>query len=465
MMQWYYWLLGCTTLCVVCLILERKSPVDLLFGNPGEFLGYWNKGFCLTGGLRATSRDQAFRNLLCVGSTGSGKTSATLLGSLFTLTRGPSSIVVLDVSGEIYKLSSGYLSKRRKRKIYCFDPLKPYDGFNPLAWCKTITDLDKVANVLIRNSGVVANSDPYWSSSAEMILSFFMQYQFFYGHQGEKNMPSVVMLLDKFMTEPEQIDELIIQTRDERLIRLYKTINAIPEKTRQSIMSTAITATKLFRSPDVARCTSFNTFNLSDFRKESSVLYLCIPLQMVHLLAPLTAVLFELLFQEALSRIPERDELPLFMCIDEMMTMKLDLGLVFSNCRKYKMGCMGILQDEKMLLMKYSYAEAFAIKSNACSRVYLPGQSLDTCKELQELIGKCLVQDENGKERYTYGLEAAQIRTGEHAIAFVNASLPFRLRVVPYFEHILNNARTKIEPHIPEEKLKVLGKNSNSTNL
>lgn len=454
MTHWHYWIIGLVILSVLISLFETKeSPVDALFGSPREFLSIFNKGFSLAGGLKATTLDQAYRNALIVGSTGSGKTSATLLASLFSLSRSNTSVVVLDVSGEIFKLSSGFLSKRRDRRIYCFDPLKPFDGFNPLALCKSITDLDKVAHVLIKNSGVESKSDPFWSSSSEMILSFFMQYLFFYGEEGQKNMASAVLLLDMYMAEPDKVDKLIVKTKDERLIRVYKTINAIPEKTRQSILSTAITATRLFRSPEIARCTSVNTFNLADFRSKPSILYLCIPLHMVQFLAPLTAVLFEMLFQEALSKIPDRSELPLFFLIDEMMTMKLDLGLVFSNCRKYKVGCMGILQDEKMLLMKYSTAEAFAIKSNACSRVYLPGQGIETCRELQEIIGKCLVQDENGRERHAYGMEASQIRTGEDAIVLINSALPLRLPVIPYFNHYLNNSRAKIEPHVPEEKL------------
>ncbi|MBL7738471.1 MAG: type IV secretory system conjugative DNA transfer family protein [Chitinophagaceae bacterium] len=431
---------------------KPKSPSDALFGNPGDFLSIFNKGFCLTGGLRATTREQAFRNALIVGNTGSGKTSAVLLGSLFTLSRSESSIVVLDVSAENFKLSSGYLSKRRKRKIYCFDFSETSDGFNPLALCKTVSDLDKVAHVLIKNSGVDSKSDPFWSTSSEMILSLFMQYLFFYGKEEEKNMANVVLLLEVYMAEPEKIDLLFIKA-NERLLRTYKTINAIPDKTRQSILSTALAATKLFKSPEVARCTSINTFDIAMFRKECSVLYLCIPLNQVHFLAPLTAVLFEMLFQEALSRIPNKKENPIYFLIDEMITMKLGLGLVYSNCRKYFVGCMGLIQDEKMLGMKYSASETFAIKSNSCSRVYLPGQGIETCRELQEIIGKCLIKDENGHERHSYAMEASHIRTSDQAIILINSALPLKERITPYFRHFLYNARTKIPPYEPEQKI------------
>lgn len=431
---------------------KPKSPIDAMFGNSGDFLSIFNKGFCLTGGLRATTREQAFRNALIVGNTGSGKTSAVLLGSLFTLSRSKSSIVVLDVSAENFKLSSGYLHTKRKRKIYCFDFSETSDGFNPIALCKNVSDLEKVAHVLIKNSGIDSKSDPFWATSSEMILSVFLQYLFYYGKEEEKNMASVVVMLETYMAEPEKIDLLFIKT-DDRLLRSYKTINSIPDKTRQSILSTALAATKLFKSPEVARCTSINTFNIADFRRECSILYLCIPLSQVSFLAPLTAVLFEMLFKESMSRIPEQRETPIYYLIDEMITMKLDLGLVYSNCRKYKVGCMGLIQDEKMLSMKYSPGEAHAIKSNSCCRVYLPGQGLETCRELQELIGKCLIKDEDGRERYSYAMEASQIRTSSEAIILINAALPLKERITPYFKHFIYYPRTKIPPYQPERKI------------
>ncbi len=432
---------------------KKPSPVDLLFGNASEYLGYFNKGFCLAGGFRAVTREQSFRNALIVGNTGSGKTSAILLGSLFTLCRSKSSIIVLDVSGENYKLSSGYLNKYRKRKIYCFDLTEKSDGFNVFSLCKDTADLDKVAHILCKNSNAGSKGDPYWITSAESVISLFMQYLFYHAREEEKNMANVIYLLESYMAEPDKVDKLFIRT-NARLLKSYRTLNSIPEKTRLSILSTAITALRLFKSPAVARATSVSTFDIATFRKESCVLYLCIPLNQVDFLAPLTAVLFQMLFQEALSKIPNREkENPLYFLIDEMLTMKLDLGLVYSNCRKYLVGCMSLIQCEKMLGMKYSAAESHAIISNSCSRIYLPGQTLETAKNLQEIIGKCLITDENGKERYSYGMEASQIRTCDKAIALINSTAPIKLTIIPYFKHFIYNARTKVTPYEPEQKI------------
>lgn len=432
---------------------KKGDKYSAKFGDASSSLSIFNKGFSLAGGMRATTRNQAFRNCLVVGNTGSGKTAAVLTSSLFTLSRSKSSIVVLDVSSENKLHSSGYLHNKKNRKIYSFDFTETSDGFNPLAWCKTTDDLNRAAQVLLQNAEVTSKNDPYWSSSSEMVLSLFMQFLVQYGKEEHRNMANVVLMLETYMSEPEKIDLLFIRTNDENLLRSYKTLNAIPEKTRQSILSTAITATKLFKSPAVSRCTAMNTFNLASFRKEPSILYICIPLNMVNFLAPLSALLFEMMFQEALSAIPPKGTLPLYFLMDEMITMKLNLGLVFSNCRKYFIGCMGIIQDEKMLQMKYSAAESYAIKSNSCSQVYLPPQNLSTCKELQEILGKCIVKDERGNERQQYLMESSEIRTMEEAIILINGGFPLREKIRPYYNHFIYNRRTKIPPYVSKRKI------------
>ena len=164
-------------LALLYVIAKTTSAENNYFGNIGEILGYFNKGYSLTGDLRATTLDTAYKGSLVIGASGSGKTSSVLVGSLFTIARGNSSICVLDLSKEIYKLVSGYLSK--KFKIYCFDLSENSDGFNPLFLCKSVSDIQQVAQLLIKNSGTESKSDPYWAASAQMVLQLMMQYVVF----------------------------------------------------------------------------------------------------------------------------------------------------------------------------------------------------------------------------------------------------------------------------------------------
>lgn len=433
---------------------KKEEGFSARFGKASDFLSMFNKGFSLTGGLRATTREVAYKNALIIGQSGSGKTSTVLIGSVFNLARGNSSMAIMDVSGEIYQKTSGYLSKKGY-KIYCIDFTSHSDAFNPLMINKSQEYILKVAQTLIANSKIESKSEPYWSSASEMIISTFLQYLVFYAEPQYCSLPNVQVLLETFAAEPHKIDKLFVSTNDEKLIKSYKAIVATPERTLQSVVSTALTALRLFKTPSVARCTAINTIDIASLRKEKTALYICIPLNQVAFLAPLSALLFETLFQEMLSRIPENKKgHSVFFLLDELITMKFqNLGLVYANCRKYLCGCIGLIQDERMLEMNYSSAEAHAIKTNSFSKVYLQGQPLATCVQLQEILGKYIEIDEKGIQRQKYLMEASAIRMSKESIILLGAELPLREKMYPYYSHPIFHRRTKIPAYRLEQKI------------
>jgi type IV secretory pathway TraG/TraD family ATPase VirD4 len=428
---------------IVIIISMQSTDKHPAFGNINSIVSIFNKGFNLTGGLKATTRDMAYKNALIVGPSGSGKTSTVLISTLNSIARGNSSMVILDVSGEIYNLMSGYLSK--KCKIYCIDFTENSDGYNPIDTCKTVSDVQKIASILIKNSGTESKSDPYWSASAEKMLSIFLQYIIEYVEPDYRTMANLYKMIETFAGEPQKIDKCFAKTNDD-LLTSYKALIAVGDKTLQSTISSALVALKLFKNPEIARTTSKTTIDFEMFRKEKSILFINCPIQDINFLAPYTSLLYEQLFKVVLSRIPHRSECSIFAILDEMITMKFqNLGLVYSNIRKYKGGIMGIVQDERMLEMAYSTAEAHAIKTNSYSKIYLPGQPHATCKILEDMIGK---------EEYNKSVFAASdIRMAESAIIFVGNQMPFLEEMTPFYEHWLLGSRCSNEPYKQTKKI------------
>lgn len=431
---------------------ETTNDFNAEFGNASEHLSLFNKGFSLTGGLKATTRDMAYKNALIIGQSGSGKTSTVLIGSVFTIARGNSSMAIMDVSGEIYKLTSGYLASQGY-KIICIDFGPDSDGFNPLSVCKTPDDIQRVAQILVKNSNVESKSDQFWATAGEMLLSTFMQYLKFYAAPEQQSMASVLALVETFAAEPKKIDKLFVRT-DEKLLRSYKALVATPDRTLQSIIATVIATLKIFKNPAVARTTAYNSIDIPSLRKERTALFICTPVSQVNFLAPVSALLFESLFQEMLSRIPKKSECAVFFLLDELVTMRFqNLGIVYSNCRKFRCACMGLIQDERMLEMRYSSAEAHAIKTNSYSKVYLQGQPLATCIQLQETLGQKIYTNEKGMERKAHLMEASAIRMSKESIILLGSELPLRETMHPYYNHFSFNSRTKIPPYQPTRKI------------
>lgn len=431
-------------ICIIILVAGKFSVTNKedVFGNINSMVSMFNFGYSLTGGLRATTRDIAYRNALVVGPSGSGKTSTVLIATLNSIARSNSSMVILDVSGEIYSLMSGYLST--KSKIYCIDFSINSDGFNPLD-CESVSDIQKIASILIKNSGTESKSDPYWSASAEKILSVFIQYLIENKEPQYRTMSNLVRMIETFAGQPEKIDRCFAKTKGD-ILTTYKAIIAVGEKTLQSSVSSALVALKVFKNPEVSRCSAKTTFDFNNFRKEKSILFINTPVTDVNFLAPYSALLFEQLFKVILSRIPKRGECSIFALLDEMVTMRFqNLGLVFSNIRKYRGGCIGIVQDERMIEMAYSTAESHAIRTNSFSKIYLPGQPHITCKMLEEMIGK----DENNK----VAMSAAQIRTAEEAIIICGNQKPFKENMIPFYDHWILNSRTKYPKYEATRKI------------
>ncbi|PCI19103.1 hypothetical protein COB64_04315, partial [Candidatus Wolfebacteria bacterium] len=84
---------------------KRKEKYDADFGTPRSLLSPNNTGFRF--GHLALSRQLSFEGIYVSGGPGSGKTVNTVINSI--LTAHNASLVINDVSGEIFKLTSGYL--------------------------------------------------------------------------------------------------------------------------------------------------------------------------------------------------------------------------------------------------------------------------------------------------------------------------------------------------------------------
>jgi len=252
--------------------------------------------------------------------------------------------------------------------------------------------------------------------------------------------------------EPKKVHLLFIKIKNvnPELYTRYLSANSVSEKTLQSSLSTVRVAIKIFSTPSLRKCTATNSFDLASFRKTKSVLYICTPLNDVSYYAPLSALLFSAVFKEMMHEIPKPGELSVYCLIDEMVQMKFqDLGLVFSNCRKYRLGCVGIVQDEKMLEMSMTVPEAHAVKTNCYSKVYLPGQPLQTCKQLEEILGKYSCRDEKtGTEKIRPLMSASDIRMCKDAIILVGNEAPIKAKMKPYYSHWKLKKLTKIAPYI-----------------
>ena len=139
--------------------------MDAVLGK-WRFLSPNNRGLTVDGVNRLTEKT-SFQNLVSVAPVGGGKTSNIPIPHALTETR--ASLVLTDVSGELYDRTSGAL-KKKGYNIQTFDLMHIGKGdfFNPLEGLRTHSDIAQVAEVIVSSSGLAqGNNDPFWAVGAQ----------------------------------------------------------------------------------------------------------------------------------------------------------------------------------------------------------------------------------------------------------------------------------------------------------
>jgi type IV secretion system protein VirD4 len=426
---------------------EQDHTYTAEFGNEFEHISKFNHGFAITGS-KALTRKISHNNCALFGPTGAGKSSVVIISSAFSLARAGSSMVFNDVSGEVFNKTSGYLAKKGYRILRLdFSNSANSESFNPLMECRSISDIQKVALLIVRNSSGESKGDVFWEQSSIMLLCLMMRYLVFHAEPQYRTLQNTLRLIETFAVDWPTVDKLFVKANDEELLAAYKATIVVGDKTLQSIIATTRTALSLFCDPEVCKTTATNSIDFNLLRKEPVALYVCNPLKDLMYFKPLSALFFQSLFNFSLSRLPVENDRSMFIILDEAATMRFPaLSTTISNIRKFNAGILLCMQDEMALISQYGQAEAHQIKTNCGTQIYLKGQPLHTCKELSQILGKRTLLDEKGHERIRELLTPDELRICEEAIILIGNHPPLKCEAVPYFENIWLSHLTEMAP-------------------
>ena len=252
-----------------------------------------------------------------VGLSGSGKSTVITIPCAVSLARGKSSIIFNDVSGELWQHTSSFLAGKGYKVLRIdFSNSSYSETFNPLLECKSISDIQKLALIIIQNSIGESKNDPFWENSSVMLLSLFARYLVFYTEPQFRTLQNLQRLIEKFAVDGEAVDKLIVATKDESLLSMYKSTIVMGDRTLQSVIATARTALHLFNDPEVCKATSSNSIDLTILRQEPVAIYVCNPLKDLRYFKPLSALFFQHLFNHTLSLVPGKREREIFFALD-----------------------------------------------------------------------------------------------------------------------------------------------------
>ena len=404
---------------------DRKEIEDMGYlAGLGVYVGGW---WDEKKRMQLYLRHNGPEHILCFAPTRSGKGVGLILPTLLSW---PHSSVVLDIKGENYALTSGFL-KSQGHTLLRFDPsdhLKLSSRFNPLEEIRLdsergIADIQQVASMVLDPDG--KGLEDYWNKAAfgffgGVMLHYLIMTQ--YQERRRASLYDVSLMLEdpKRAGGPKTLFQEIVDT-DHSTFLLEMSPDLTPElaeamhifcasaasgmlakadKEMAGVVSTATANLALYRDPVVAHNVGTSDFRIADLmnRDEPINLYLVVSPADIDRLRPLLRIFAA----QLLDRLTEKMEFAqggtkatythrLLLMLDEFTSLG-KLAIVeraIAYMAGYGVKGYFIVQDTKQL--NAAYSQDNALMANCHVRIAYAPNLPETAEYLSKLTGTTTV--------------------------------------------------------------------------
>ena len=360
-------------------------------------------------------------NILCCGGSGSGKTR--FFGKVNVMNAN-TSFVVLDPKGEILR-DTGNLLKAKGYDIKVIDLINMDKShcYNPFVYLRDDNDIQRLVTNLFKNTtpkGSQSN-DPFWDTSASMLLSALVYYLHYEAPEDEQNFAMVMEMLRAGAIENEEdsrptpldylFADLEMDRPDHIALKYYRSYHAGSAKTLKSIQITLAARLEKFNLESLAALTCTDELDLASMGEKKVALFAIIPdndSSFNFLVSILYTQLFQQLFFSADHIHGGALPIPVHFLMDEFANVSLpdDFDKILSVMRSRGVSVSIILQNLAQLKALFE-KQWESIVGNCDEFLYLGGNEQSTHKYVSELLGKSTI-DTN-----TYGKSSG--RSGNYS--------------------------------------------------
>ena len=342
-----------------------------------------NDGYYINGTNRLNLK-QSFENLGIIGSTGGGKGTCIVVPTLLNIDK--VSIVATDPKGEL-SLITKYTLIKKNYKVKVLDFIDVYNSvrYDPLFRANSFTEIQKLAYILVDSAYPSTGDQAFWNDGAKNLLTILITCL----HQKKmKTISNLQELLFLINTDVKKATSIIQESVPQSMVKNYESFINGNERTMLSILETAKTALNLFNDPNVTYLTSFESLCFETLREEKTAIFIKIPPAEVRYYSFILRIFYTQLFKFILSDI--NSSFPVLLVLDEFANMgKIpNMSNIASQIRGYNCGFMAILQDFEQLKATYGDDASSIWNGGINTKVFYPGLSLNTCKELEQILGK-----------------------------------------------------------------------------
>ena len=340
-------------------------------------------------------------NTLVVGGSGAGKTRFFAKPNVM---QGNTSFVILDPKGEILR-DTGNLLKKKGYEVRVLDLINMEKShcYNPFVYMESDNDVQRLVTNLFKSTSNGSNSkDPFWDTSASMLLLALVFYLKYEAPEEEQNFSTVIEMLragdvdEENSKNPSILDELFghLELVDPSHIALkyYQAYRSGAGKTLKSIQITLASRLEKFNLDSVAALTSVDEMDLRSLGEKKVALFALIPdndTSFNFLVSILYTQLFQQLFYLADYKYGGSLPVPVHFLMDEFANVSLpdDFPKILSVMRSRSVSVSIILQNISQLKTLFE-KEWESIVGNCDEFLYLGGNEQSTHKYVSELLGK-----------------------------------------------------------------------------
>ena len=341
-------------------------------------------------------------NLLICGGSGAGKTRFFAKPNVMQCN---TSMVILDPKGEIVR-DTGELLEKKGYSVKVLDLInmdKSY-CYNPFVYLKSDNDVQKLVTNLFKSTTPKGSqsSDPFWDTSASMLLLALVFYLWYEAPEEEQNFAMVMEMLragdvkedEEMYLSPLDIlfDRLEMKNPEHVALKYYRQYRSGATKTLKSIQITLASRLEKFNLESLARLTMTDELELDTLGEKKTALFAIIPdndTSFNFIVSILYTQLFQQLFYSADYKHGGRLPIHVHFIMDEFANVSLpdDFEKILSVMRSREVSVSIILQNLAQLEALFD-KQWESIVGNCDTFLYLGGNEQSTHKFVSELMGK-----------------------------------------------------------------------------
>lgn len=398
-----------------------------LRSKSGMLLGVDQTGYYIADG---------FQHALLFAPTGSGKGVGFVIPNLLFWEH---SLVVHDIKLENYDLTSGWRASQGQ-ECYVWEPANP-DGishcYNPIDWVspkpgQMVDDVQKIANLILPKQD-------FWENEARSLFLGVVLYLI-----ADPNKTKSFGEVVRTMRSDDVIYNfaVVMDTMGDQIHPVaYMNIAAFlqkADKERSGVISTLNSSLELWANPLIDATTAKSDFNIQDFKKKKTTVYVGLTPDNINRLQKLMQIFYQQASEFLSRKMPNLKEEPygVMFLLDEFPTLgKMDqIKAGIAYFRGYRVRLFLIVQDTQQLKGTYEEAGMNSFLSNSTFRITFAANNYETANLISQLCGNKTVEQESYSKQALFSVQPKSVNVSSASRALL---LPQEVILLPRDEQIV----------------------------